>query len=119
MALIGVSILWVKVMAAEDSNLLNRMIACSLDGNRALHWRAFVSAFYPLLLSKLHSEQRTVQTMVAISAVAENISTIFKSLTYEEIVQLCSRSCLESPWDSQVPTSGVHQLIKAQTLPYP
>lgn len=41
--------------------------------------------------------------MVNISTHGENIFTISKCLTYEGIVQLFSRSCLGSPWDSQTP----------------
>lgn len=70
-------------------------------------------------VSKLHSEHWTVQVMMNISTSAENISTISKSLTCEGGVQLCTRSCLGSPWHSQIPTSGVHQHTEAQTLLYP
>lgn len=40
-----------KVKVMWGTQILNRMVGCSLDGNRTLHCRAFVSAFYPLLLS--------------------------------------------------------------------
>lgn len=42
--------------------------------------------------------------MVSISAHAGTISTICKCPTYAELAQFCSKNCLESPWDSQIPT---------------